>query len=172
MTQPTEEILDLVNENDEVIGTMPRSEVHSQGLHNYRVINCFIKNSEGKLWTPRRQPTKRLFPNGLDFSCGGHVSSGETYLDAFAKEMSEELNIDITKVTYKELGFCSPLKDGVSSFMRVYEITSDTVPDYNPEDFSSYEWLYPEEVLQKIEQGEKTKGDLSKLIRKFYTSNL
>lgn len=168
MTQPTEEILDLVNKNDEVVGTMPRSEVYEKGLSNYRTINCFIKSSEGKLWTPRRQPNKRLFPNGLDFACGGHVSSGETYLEAFAKEMSEELNIDVSKTPHKELGSCTPDKDGVSSFMRVYEITSDVVPDYNTEDFSSYEWLYPEEIIQKIEEGEKTKGDLPKLIRKFY----
>ncbi len=165
-----EEILDLVDENDEVIGAMPRSEVYSKGLNNHRVINCFIKNSEGKLWTPRRQPTKRLFPNGLDFACGGHVSSGETYLEAFAKEMSEELNIDITKVIYKELGFCSPLKDIVSSFMRVYEIISDTAPDYNPEDYSGYAWLSPQEITEKINSSIPAKGDLPKLIHRFYLS--
>lgn len=161
-------MLDLVNQNDEIIGTMPRSGVYEKGLNNYRTINCFIKNSEGKLWTPRRQPNKRLFPNGLDFSCGGHVSSGETYLEAFAKEMSEELNIDITKTPYKELGSCTPGKDGVSSFMHVYEILSDIVPDYSTTDFSGYEWLYPKEIIQKIVEGDKTKEDLPKLIRKFY----
>lgn len=167
MTQ-TEEILDLVNDQDEVIGSMPRSEVHAQQLTNYRVINCFIKNSEGKLWIPRRQPTKKLFPECLDVSCGGHVSSGETYKEAFQKEMMEELNIDITATPYKELGACTPLKDGTSAFMYVYEIESDTVPAYNPEDFQSYEWLAPKEVLLKLEQGDKSKDDLPRLIRKFY----
>lgn len=52
MTTHTEEILDVVNENDEVIGNMPRSEVCEKRLNNFRVINCFIKNNAGKLWTP------------------------------------------------------------------------------------------------------------------------
>lgn len=170
MTQQ-EEILDLVNEHDEIIGNMPRSEVYAQGLHNYRVINCFIRNSEGKLWIPRRKPTKKLFPNGLDFSCGGHVSSGETYLEAFQKEMLEELNIDVTVTPYTELGICTPKKEGVSAFMHVYEIQSDVTPNYNPEDFSGYEWLSPLEILAKLEAGDNSKDDLPKLIRKFYLKN-
>ncbi len=167
MTQQTEEILDLVNENDEIIGSMPRSEVYAQNLHNFRVINCFIKNSEGRLWTPRRQAHKRLFPNALDMSCGGHVSSGETYDEAFAKEMSEELNIDVSKVTYKVLGTMTP-KDGVNTFMTVYEIISDTAPAYNEDDYSGYEWLSPAEILERLASGETSKDDLPVLIKKFY----
>jgi isopentenyldiphosphate isomerase len=167
MTQ-TEEILDLVNENDEVVEQKGRTEVHANQLTNYRVINCFIKRSDGKLWIPRRQSNKRLFPNCLDVSCGGHVSSGETYEEAFAKEMMEELNIDVTKTPYKELGTCRPHLDGTSAFMHVYEIESDEAPQYNPEDFTGYEWLSPLEVLTKLEAGDKSKDDLPRLIRKFY----
>lgn len=163
-----EEILDLVNENDEVIGNMPRNEVHAQKLHNYRVINCFIKNSEGKLWIPRRQAHKRLFPLALDVSCGGHVSSGETYEEAFAKEMSEELNIDISKTSYKEIGICNPHNDGVSAFMRVYEIESDEAPNYNPEDFTEYYWLTPQEIMDRLSSGDISKDDLPRLLKKFY----
>ncbi len=167
MTQQTEEILDLVNENDEIIGSLPRSEVYAQNLHNFRVINCFIKNSEGKLWIPRRQAHKRIFPNALDMSCGGHVSSGETYDIAFAKEMSEELNIDVSKVTYSVLGTMTP-KDGVGAFMTVYEIISDTVPTYNEDDYSGYEWLSPAEILERLASGDTSKDDLPVLIKKFY----
>ncbi len=168
MTQVTEEILDLVNEQDEVIGNMPRSEVHAQHLTNYRVINCFLRNNKGELWIPRRQPTKRLFPSALDVSCGGHVSSGETYLEAFAKEVSEELNIDVSVITFSELGTCTPHDDGTSAFMRVYEILTDVAPEYNPEDFSGYEWLTPQEVLDRLEAGDESKDDLPRLIKKFY----
>ncbi len=168
MISSQEEILDLVNEKDEIIGQKGRTEVYKEGLRNYRVINCFIKNKEGKLWIPRRQPTKKLFPSGLDVGCGGHVSSGETYDEAFAKEMAEELNIDVATVTYRKLGFCSPHIDGSSSFMQVYEVNLDNVPNYNPEDFSGYEWLYPAEVLAKLESGDTAKDELPRLIRKYY----
>jgi isopentenyl-diphosphate delta-isomerase len=142
--------------------------VYAKDLHNFRVVNCFIKNSDGKLWIPRRQSRKRLFPNCLDVSCGGHVSSGETYEDAFQKEMMEELNIETTTTPYIELGICTPSTDGTSAFMYVYEIQSDIVPNYNAEDFSGYEWLTPREVLAKLEAGDKSKDDLPILIQKFY----
>lgn len=164
-----DEILDLVNDNDEIIGALERDEVYRSNLNNFRVINCFIKNNEGKLWIPLRQHNKRMFPNCLDVSCGGHVSSGESYLDAFKKEMQEELNIDIDTKQYKVLGKCNPKADNVSAFMTVYEITQDIAPEYNPVDFQSYEWINPEDLVKEIESGtRKSKDDLPKLVRKFY----
>lgn len=168
MTISQEEILDLVNENDEIIGNMPRNEVHAKKIHNYRVINCFIKNDEGKLWIPRRQKNKRLFPSALDISVGGHVSSGETYEEAFVKEAREELNIDVTKIPYKILGKLNKLSDGVSAFMTVYEIESNDVPNYNPEDFTEYYWLTPKEIFERLSAGDISKDDLPRLLNKFY----
>ncbi len=164
----TDEILDLVDNNDNIIGQMERGEVYKNNLHNFRVINCFIKNHEGKLWIPLRQHDKRMFPGCLDISCGGHVSSGESYEEAFRKEMAEELNIDIDSVKYIVLGTCNPGSDGTSSFMTVYELTQDEVPNYNPDEFQSYEWISPAELTTKIEGGIKSKDDLIKLVKKFY----
>lgn len=162
------EMLDLVDQYDNVIETLEREEVYARGLKNFRVINVFLKNKDGKLFIPKRQLTKRLFPGGLDVSCGGHVSSGETYLEAFKKEVGEELNVDIDKVSYKVLGTLTPHDDGVSAFMTVYEIITDDTPSYNPSDFSTHYWLSPQEVISMINRGEKTKDDLPILIKKYY----
>ena len=168
MIQTTEEILDLVNEKDEVIGTMPRSEVYSQGLHNIRVVNCFIKNGDGKLWIPRRTSHKKIFPSALDFSAGGHVESKETYEEAFIKEAGEELNIDVTKTKYTILGTMNPHADNVGAFMTVYELESDEVPNFNSNDFTEYYWLTPLDLLQKLESGDPAKTDILPVLKKFY----
>jgi isopentenyldiphosphate isomerase len=86
----TDEYLDLVNEKDEVVGKKLRSEVYAEGLSNFRVVNVFLRNFEGKLWIPRRTANKRIFPLCLDVSMGGHVESGESYEVAFKRELSEE----------------------------------------------------------------------------------
>lgn len=165
---PTDEYLDLVNEKDEVIGKKLRSEVYAEHLSNFRVINAFVVNSEGKIWIPRRVSTKRIFPLCLDMSMGGHVVSGETYDQAFKRELAEELNIDADKTSWKLLGYLTPQKDYVSAFMRVYEIKMEEAPQFNPDDFAEDFWLTPNELLSRIDQGEKTKGDLPILISKFY----
>jgi isopentenyl-diphosphate delta-isomerase len=163
-----EEMLDLVNDQDEVIGVMERNEVYARGLHNFRVINAFVRRSDGALFIPRRQSNKRLFPNALDVSVGGHVSSGETYLEAFRKEACEELNLDIDAVSYRVLGTMNPATDGVSAFMTVYEIFLDDTPQYNTEDFSYHLWLTPFQVFQQLEGGDTSKDDLPKLLKRFY----
>jgi isopentenyl-diphosphate delta-isomerase len=164
----TDEILDLVDTDDNVIGTMERSKVYETGLNNFRVINAFIINDKGKLWIPRRTAWKRLFPLCLDVSIGGHVSSGESYEEAFLREAEEEIGLRLHESDYREIARLTPEAHGVSAYMRVYEIRMNEVPGYNKRDFSEYYWLSPVQVLARIEKGEKAKDDLTKLIKHIY----
>lgn len=138
----SDEYLDLVNQNDEVIGRKLRSEIYQERLLNFRVVNAFVINSKGQLWIPLRSHRKEIFPGALDFSMGGHVKRGESYDIAFKRETREELEIDVTTINYRLLGKLSPKRDRVASFMQVYEITMEQSPNYNPEDFIKSYWLY------------------------------
>lgn len=159
------EILDLVSEQDEVIGTMPRHEVHAKKLHNFRGVNGFIINAKGQLWIPRRQATKELFPLALDMSIGGHVSSGETYAESFIREAEEEVGITLKLEELVILGRLTPHEHGTSAFMYVYIIECNETPNYNTQDFIESFWLYPDEILTLINNGEKSKGDLPIILR-------
>ncbi len=163
-----EEYLDLVDENDQVIGKKLRSEIYAEGLTNFRVINVFLVNAKGQLWIPRRTAHKAIYPLCLDFSAAGHVSSGETYEEAFAKEVREELNIDVATVPHRELEYLTPKKGVIVWFSKVYEIQSDSAPEYNPDDFIEAFWLSPQEVKARIEGGDKAKSALLPLIEHFY----
>lgn len=164
-----DELIDLVDFNDSVIGKERRSSIIEKGLCNYRVINAFIINNEGKLWIPRRTHDKVLFPYGLDVSVGGFVASGECYEAAMSRELKEEVTIELNSVSYQLLGYLSPYKHNVSSFMKVYEVRYDNSPRYNPKDFVEAYWLTVEELMSKIaEEAYTPNSDLLKLIRIFY----
>jgi ADP-ribose pyrophosphatase YjhB (NUDIX family) len=84
----------------------------------------------------------------VHFSFAGHVESGETYEEGLYKEAQEEVGLDLTVIAFKEIGVFNQHKHNVHCFQKVYEIKSNSAPEYNPGDFSGYQWLLPEEIIQ------------------------
>lgn len=160
----TDELLDIVDLNDQAIGQKYRSEVYAQNLSNFRVINAFLINDNKKIWIPRRSPHKKLFPLCLDASVGGHVAAGETYEQAFARELQEELNIAVSEVSCRLHAKLTPHEHHVSAFMHFYLIFTNQTPKYNTDDFVEASWYSMHELQKLIHNGEPTKGDLPKLI--------
>lgn len=163
----TLEILDLVDEDDKVIDTLSRDEIYEKNLKYVRVVEAFIRNDEGKLWIPIRAPHKKIAPNGYDVGVGGHVEHGESYDEAFAKEVSEELGWEVSELNYVTIGKFGP-NEGLTTISMVYEIHTDDTPELNPEDFVSAEWLKPEDLALKIKNGHPAKMNLLPLLRAVY----
>jgi len=169
-----EEYVDVVNEHDELLRTMPLLDVRRIGFAGLaesgeyvRAICAFIKNGKGQLWIPRRCEAKKVFPLALDIGISGFVSAGETYQEAFVREAAEEANIDVRTMTTKHLGLLHP-HTGAGCFTDAYEIDSDETPDYNREDFCDSYWLYPQELLELLPNERPVKGGLAVAIKTFY----
>ena len=168
MKNPNDELLDIVDEHDQVINQQFRSVVYAQGLKYIRSIGGFIKNSKGQLWIPRRIKEKQLNPHALDLSVSGHVGAGEGYDQAFARELYEELGLVADTINYRTLGMFRPCDGDFRYFVAVYEIISDSEPDYNKNDFCESFWLYPEEIIERISAGDKAKNGLPLIVKHYY----
>lgn len=154
-----EEYLDLVDMNDQRIGTIGRSklgDLNDGGGRYVRASYAFIQNSKGELWIPRRTANKRIAPNGLDMAMAEHMGVDESYLDAAVRGFEEELNLTIQPSDLKLLGILSPLPS-LPYFGAYYLYIADNEPEYNREDFSEAFWMKPEEVLADIEKSETSK---------------
>lgn len=161
------EILDIVDENDNVIGTYPRAEIYERGLKYVRVVEAFIRNSSGELWIPIRREDKLIAPSGFDIGAAGHVEHGESYEEALRKEVMEEIGWDIDQLSIKPLGKYGP-QYGLASVSQVYEIQTDETPPLNSDDFTSAEWLQPQELADRINAGHPAKSNLIALLRAIY----
>lgn len=164
------ELLDLVSQDDIVMGSMIRSEIYHYQFKNFRTVNAFIVNDRRQLWIPKRQKTKSLNPGMLDASIGGHVKSGESYDEALVREAKEETNLDLRKTPWEKIGKLSPYQDNVTSFMQIYLIYHNTSPNFNTMDFMDFDWTTISEVIQKIKSGMPAKPDLIILLN--YLNNL
>ena len=88
----SEELLDVVDENDRLIGVKTRGEIHARGLM-HRAVHILVFNSAGDLFLQKRSLSKDENPGLWDSSAAGHVDSGEEYLDCARREIAEELGI-------------------------------------------------------------------------------
>ena len=91
----SQELLDVVDENDRVIGVKTRGEIHAQGLM-HRAVHILVFNSSGELFIQKRSMSKDNNPGLWDSSAAGHVDSGENYYDCAIRELGEELGIRVT----------------------------------------------------------------------------
>jgi len=87
-----EEIFDVCNERDEVIGQNTRSEVHRLGLM-HRAVHVLVFNRRGEVFLQKRSMTKDTFPGAWDSSASGHLDTGEDYDACAVREVREELGI-------------------------------------------------------------------------------
>lgn len=97
------EILDIVNDSDEVIGQAERDTVHQEGLVCRLVYVCFY-TANREIILQKRSDTKKNDPGKLTTTVSGHVTSGQTYLEAAVRETVEESGIEIPPEDLKELG--------------------------------------------------------------------
>lgn len=92
-----DEILEIVDEENNVIGKAPRLECYKKGLL-HRAVNVFVFNSRGEVFLQRRSAEKFGFPLFWDLSCSEHVKVGESTKKAAKRGLKEELGIDVEVV--------------------------------------------------------------------------
>lgn len=170
MKADNNDLMDLVDKNDKVIGTINQSEARSLLETKAGFIRgavAFIRNNEGRLWIPRRTAHKRIAPNGLDFSVAEHVQRGETYEEAVIRGFKEELFLDIKKNSLKYLGKLDPIPQTPYFFTGVFLYNANVIKEYNRTDYTGFEWLLPREVVKRIDNGELCKSALKPAILTF-----
>ena len=87
------ESLDVVDENDVVINTLPRREIHA-GKHLHRAVHVFVRNKLGEIYLQFRSHLKDTHGLKWDSSASGHVDPGESYHDCAVREMWEEIWVE------------------------------------------------------------------------------
>lgn len=97
------EILDVVNENDEVVGQAERDEVHRIGLVCRLVYVCFYTADRGVI-LQKRSDTKKNDAGKLATTVSGHVASGQDYLEAAVRETFEESGLEVDASNLVSLG--------------------------------------------------------------------
>jgi 8-oxo-dGTP pyrophosphatase MutT (NUDIX family) len=91
--------LDVVDQNDQVIGREQRSVIHAQGVGRglwHREIHVWFITPNNRIIFQKRGPEKEIHPNLLGATVGGHVELGQSYAEAALMEVQEETGLHLT----------------------------------------------------------------------------
>src|SRR5262245_39455024 len=87
-----DEIVTIVDDHNEVVGSATRREVRA-GRLPHRSTYILVFNSSGDLFVQKRTLTKDIYPGYYDPVAGGVVLAGESYEAGAVRELEEELGI-------------------------------------------------------------------------------
>jgi isopentenyl-diphosphate delta-isomerase len=88
-----DELFDLVDLEDRVIGKVRRGDAHRNPALVHRSVQVLVFSGDGRLLLQRRSRRKDLFPGYYCASASGHVAAGEDYATTAERELEEELGI-------------------------------------------------------------------------------
>jgi CheY-like chemotaxis protein/8-oxo-dGTP pyrophosphatase MutT (NUDIX family) len=120
-SDPRDEVVDVVDDEDRVVGQATRREVYARRLR-HRVVAVMARRSTGEVFVHRRPPDKQIFPSRYDMFLGGAVGAGEDYETAARRELAEELGIDAAVERVLSFRYDG---DRAPSWMAVYEVVWD-----------------------------------------------
>jgi 16S rRNA (adenine1518-N6/adenine1519-N6)-dimethyltransferase len=145
-TQPPlpEEIFDIVNDNDEVIGQLPRRIVHRDG-HKHRAVHVLVFDSRGRIFLQKRSLAKDTFPGAWDSSASGHLESGEDYAACAVRELREELGWNAPVPPRLLFKIAAGAETG-QEFVWAWRCESEGPFTLHPEEIERGAWFTPEEV--------------------------
>ncbi|AVV43532.1 NUDIX domain-containing protein [Streptomyces sp. ID05-04B] len=144
-----DEILDIVDENDQVVGRRPRGQVYAEGLR-HRCVFVQVRDAEGRIFVHRRTATKLVFPSLYDMFVGGVVGAGEAYDDAALREAEEELGV--SGLPRPEYLFTFLYEDGAAGswWSAVYEVRCELPVTPQAEEVAWHDFLPEEEVERRL----------------------
>ncbi len=143
-----EEIFDVVNDRDEVIGHRPRSEVHRLGLM-HRAVHVLVFNAVGQVFLQKRSLKKDRQPGLWDSSASGQVDAGEDYDACAVRELREEIGLRMPAAPRRlfKLAACAET-DQVHVW--VYQCEAEGPFTLDPEEIERGGWFAPAEVTRWV----------------------
>ena len=140
----SEEILEVVDGEDRVLGTERRGVIHAEGLM-HRSAQVLLFNTSGELFLQKRSMDKDEFPGLWDSSAAGHLAPGESYHQCALRELEEELGIRHPGNLTSLFKFRASADTGWEH-CSVFQCISDSPVSLQAEEVAEGKWLSPGEM--------------------------
>lgn len=144
------ELVERVDEHDRTVGVVERAEAIRRGwLH--RVATIVVRDGDGRILVHRRPDDVSRFPGQFNWMLGGAADVGESYEQAAARELAEELGVRAAPrlvLTFLCAGAISPYWLG----LHEATVTDPIRPDAR--EIAWHDWLTERELADLVRRQE------------------
>jgi len=163
---PSQEIVIIVDERNNVTGSATRGEMRARRLP-HRATYILVFNNCGDLFIQKRTETKDIYPGYYDVAAGGVVLAGESYEESALRELYEELGITGTVLASHFDHYHSDADNKV--WGRIFSCVHDGPFVLQKEEVESGLFLPPRQVLS-LSSKEPFTPDGIEILRRFLQS--
>lgn len=169
----TEEILDIVDEHDNIVGKASYQQVHAEKLQ-HRVAHVLLLNDMNEVLLQLRSEHKKAFPLHWSFSIGGHVRHGESYESALVREAKEEAGIEIGTDAFVFKGSGTYTDElGHKVMYRTYEMHYDGPIESDNDEVGAMQFVSWDTLRDMIEKGnEKMQREMVDVLKRHWAKEL
>jgi isopentenyl-diphosphate delta-isomerase type 1 len=166
-----EEVVDVVDEKDEVIGTATKGEVNSNPKLIHREVAVLIYDENARIYVQQRSPKKKTHPLQWIVSVAGHVPSKMSPEEAAYKELREEMGIKTDlEFWYKRKSEYAWEAHFVYIYIGRYPKKAEIVLDKN--ETVQGRFVNKEELLEMEKGGEKIVNSCKEIFDKFWSRKI
>lgn len=146
-----DEVFDIVDIDDKVIGQRTRRECNSNPRLIHRSVFILVYNDNNQVLWQKRSLTKDKSPGLWVTSVSGHVDAGEDYLQTAQRETMEELGVDLPLSFLGKFLFRYPDE---TEFSAVFQARSNGPFQVNRQEVDEIAFMTVSEFLKKEQAGD------------------
>jgi len=147
-TDPQDELLCHVTEDDKLIGPIKRRICHNETSRPWhRTVHLYLFDKKGRLYLTKRSQNKDVVPGKWTVSAGGHVNSGQTYIEAVREETNEELNL---RIDFEILGKINIEYETEREIITIFAAITSKEPTIDKEETSKIKTFDLQKIIKKF----------------------
>ena len=155
MTPTATELVVLLDEAGEALGTTAKAGVHHADTPLHLAFSCYGFDADGRMLLTRRSLAKRTWPGVWTNACCGHPTPGEDLEDAVVRRVRRELGVEPRdlRLVLPEFRYRAVAPDGTVEHevcpVFVAELPTMLAPD--PDEVLEWAWVAPTAFLELAE---------------------
>ena len=152
MENPGEQLVDAVDKNDMVIGTVKRKDIFSRKA-NFRVVHIFLLNRKGELLLQKIAGGRGRHARQWGSSAADYVISGESYDEAAKRCLERELRLKNSLMEF--MGKACMNDDDCRKFISLYKVVHEGPLTLDPAYTEGAEFLSFREIAELSEKSRR-----------------